>query len=112
MSLSRVCFTLVAPDKHFILHVAPLGTDRSPAYLKRIIHARPRLRDYAVFSSPQAITCLAMHPDKAHVATGQEGSSPIVLVWDSASRPLKTKARLQLGADKNGVSQVRVCSLM
>ncbi|CAM9415834.1 unnamed protein product, partial [Ectocarpus fasciculatus] len=54
----------------------------------------------------QAITCLAMHPDKAHVATGQEGSCPMVLVWDSTSRPLKTKARLQLGADKNGVSQV------
>ncbi|CAM9962636.1 unnamed protein product, partial [Ectocarpus sp. 8 AP-2014] len=47
-----------------------------------------------------------MHPDKAHMATGQEGSCPIVLVWDSASRPLKTKARLQLGDDKKGVSQV------
>lgn len=54
----------------------------------------------------QAITCLTMHPDKAHVATGQEGPSPVVLVWDSASKPPKTKARLQLGADKNGVSQV------
>ncbi|CAN0343693.1 unnamed protein product, partial [Scytosiphon promiscuus] len=54
----------------------------------------------------QAITCLAMHPDKAHVATGQEGSSPVVLVWDSASKPPKTEARLQLGADKKGVSQV------
>ena len=47
-----------------------------------------------------------MHPDKAHVATGQEGSSPIVLVWDSMAKPPKTEARLQLGADKNGVSQV------
>lgn len=47
-----------------------------------------------------------MHPDKAHVATGQEGSSPFVLVWDSTTKPPKTEARLQLGADKNGVSQV------
>lgn len=47
-----------------------------------------------------------MHPDKARVATGQEGSSPIVLVWDSTIKPPKTEARLQLGADKNGVSQV------
>ncbi|CAM9609602.1 unnamed protein product [Scytosiphon promiscuus] len=53
----------------------------------------------------QAITCLAMHPDKAHVATGQEGSSPVVLVWDSTSKPPETEARLQLGADKKGVSQ-------
>ncbi|CAM9107723.1 unnamed protein product, partial [Hapterophycus canaliculatus] len=43
----------------------------------------------------QAITCLSMHPDKSHVATGQEGSSPVVLVWNSASKPPKTKARLQ-----------------
>lgn len=56
----------------------------------------------------QAITCLAMHPDKAHVATGQEGSSPFVLVWNSASKPPKTVARLQLGADKGGVSQVMI----
>lgn len=59
----------------------------------------------------QAIACLTMHPDKAHVATGQRGSSPIVLVWDSASKPPKTKARLQLGDDKSGVSQVNSSTL-
>ncbi|CAM9466866.1 unnamed protein product, partial [Laminaria digitata] len=32
----------------------------------------------------KAITCLAMHPDKAHVATGQRGPSPFVVVWNSA----------------------------
>lgn len=48
-----------------------------------------------------------MHPDKAHVATAQEGASPFILVWNSTCKTTRTKARLQLGADKNGVSQVR-----
>lgn len=46
-----------------------------------------------------------MHPDKAHVATGQGGPSPFVIVWNSACESTQTKARLQLGEDKKGVSQ-------
>lgn len=56
----------------------------------------------------KAITCLAMHPDKAHVATGQGGSAPCILVWNSSCKSRKTKARLQLGDDKTGVSQVGI----
>ncbi|CAM9399079.1 unnamed protein product [Ascophyllum nodosum] len=54
----------------------------------------------------EAITCLTVHPDRDHIATGQEGPSPIVLVWSSASKSTPTRARLQLGGDKTGVSQV------
>lgn len=63
---------------------------------------------YQRTSKQQAITCLAMHPDRDHVATGQGGSSPFVLVWSTVCKSMSTRARLQLGTDKIGVSQVRV----
>ncbi|CAM9588870.1 unnamed protein product [Discosporangium mesarthrocarpum] len=47
-----------------------------------------------------------MHPNKALVATGQSGGFPMVLVWDSTSPCKVTKARIQLGTDKRGISQV------
>ena len=31
------------------------------------------------------ITCLALHPDRSTVATGQMGKQPCVLVWSSES---------------------------
>ena len=44
---------------------------------------------------------LAVHPDKALVATGQTGKAPFVCVWDSSS--LETVSILQGGHDR-GIS--------
>ncbi|CAM9284992.1 unnamed protein product, partial [Choristocarpus tenellus] len=54
----------------------------------------------------QAISCLTIHPDKAHVATGQAGGSPTVLVWDSTSPNKTIKARLKLAQEKRAVMLV------
>jgi echinoderm microtubule-associated protein-like 6 len=50
------------------------------------------------------VLCLAAHPSKELVASGQAGAEPVVLVWAPATRA--TAARLRIGQGKLGVSQV------
>lgn len=49
------------------------------------------------------ILCLALHPDKTMVATGQTGKNPFICVWDTAT--METVSILQDG-HQNGVAAV------
>lgn len=64
-----------------------------------------KLHEQKLFTGhSEEITCLAMHPDKQLVASGEVGPNPKLLVWHSDTLKIHYSAQ---GFHKNGISQLR-----
>jgi hypothetical protein len=77
---------------------------KAPATASNAAAAAPAVKQAHYLGHTREVMCLAPHPSKELVATGQAGAEPVVLVWSPATRA--TAARLRIGQGKLGVSQV------
>ncbi len=70
-----------------------------------------------MFAHTDDVICLAMHPDGVHVATGQMGKRPTVVVWRndtmevvSTLQGLHQRAVCQVAFSSDGRYAISLCS--